>query len=73
VVEKVVVGVLVRAELRLRDRSIGSLPVTPEYDGQGHYIAPQAMLTMPRQWELTLLIRTSDVGQAVLKIPMEAR
>jgi copper transport protein len=43
------------------------------YGGQGHYIASNAVLTMPGEWELTLAVRTSEVDQAVLRVPVGAR
>ncbi|WAL65435.1 CopD family protein [Amycolatopsis cynarae] len=63
----------VRAELRLPERGLGPLPVTLENGGQGHYLADQAVLTMPGRWELTLFLRTSEVDQAVVRIPVGAR
>jgi copper transport protein len=63
----------VRAELRLPARSVGPLPVTLEYGGQGHYIASDAVLSMPGEWDLTVIVRTSEVDQAVLRVPVGAR
>lgn len=63
----------VRAELRLRAKNLGPLPVDLQYIGAGHYIAQSAVLPMPGQWELAITVRTSDTDQAVVRIPVGAR
>lgn len=63
----------VRAELRLPDRSIGPLPVQLLSAGPGHYIATGATITMPGQWELDLFVRTSEVDQAMVSVPVGIR
>ncbi|RSM50776.1 copper-binding protein [Amycolatopsis balhimycina DSM 5908] len=61
-----------RAELRLPDRAVGPLPVRVEYAGLGHYVAG-ASIAMPGQWELTVVVRTSEVDQATIRIPLGIR
>jgi len=63
----------VRAELRLPDRSVGPLPVQLQAAGPGHYIATGATITMPGQWELDLFVRTSEVDQAMVSVPVGIR
>jgi len=61
-----------RAELRLPDRAVGPLPVRVEYAGLGHYVGG-ASIGMPGQWELAVIIRTSEVDQATVRIPLGIR
>ncbi|MEU0530632.1 copper resistance CopC/CopD family protein [Amycolatopsis tolypomycina] len=61
-----------RAELRLPDRALGPLPVQVAYAGLGHYVAG-ASIAVPGQWELAVVVRTSEVDQATLRIPLGIR
>jgi copper transport protein len=63
----------VRAELRLRERSLGPLPVALQYGGIGHHIATAATITMPGQWELDVTVRTSETDQATVRVPIGIR
>lgn len=62
----------VTAEFSLPDRSVGPLPVKLGAFGPGHYIAPAATLPMPGAWQLAVTVRTTDVDQDVLRIPVGA-
>lgn len=62
-----------RAELMLADGSVGPLPVELQYFSPGHFIAPEAAVPMPGQWELAVTVRTSEVDQDVVRIPLGAR
>ncbi|WP_020667771.1 copper resistance CopC/CopD family protein [Amycolatopsis nigrescens] len=62
-----------RAELRLPARSIGPLPVEMRLISGDHAIAQNAPITMPGQWELAVTVRTSEVDQAVVRIPVGVR
>jgi copper transport protein len=63
----------VRAELRLRERSLGPLPVALQYGGVGHHIATAATITMPGQWELDVTVRTSETDQTTVRVPIGIR
>ncbi|MGW4059867.1 copper resistance CopC/CopD family protein [Amycolatopsis sp. NPDC004747] len=61
-----------RAELRLPDRGVGPLPVKVAYAGLGHYVAG-ASIAVPGQWELAVVVRTSEVDQATIRVPLGVR
>ncbi|EHR53601.1 putative copper export protein [Saccharomonospora marina XMU15] len=61
------------AELSLADGSVGPLPVELRYFSPGHFIAAAATVPMPGQWELAVAVRTSEVDQDVVRIPVGAR
>ncbi|MGW3960913.1 copper resistance CopC/CopD family protein [Amycolatopsis sp. NPDC005003] len=61
-----------RAELRLPDRGVGPLPVKVAYAGLGHYVAG-ASIAVPGQWELAVVVRTSEVDQATIRVPFGVR
>lgn len=62
-----------RAELRLPARGIGPLPVDVQLIGGDHAIGTNAPITMPGMWELAVTVRTSDIDQAVVRVPVGAR
>lgn len=62
----------VRAELSLRTRSVGPIPVALTYLGAAHYAAADASLPMSGTWELAVTVRTSDVDQDTVRIPVGA-
>lgn len=61
------------ASLSLPSKSIGPLPVDLQFIGGDHAIAMNVPITMPGMWELAVTVRTSDVDQAVVRIPVGAR
>jgi copper transport protein len=60
----------VRAAFTLPARSLGPLPVTLITDGSGHYASNPFALPIPGKWELALTVRTSDVDETTLRIPV---
>ncbi|NKQ57447.1 copper resistance protein CopC/CopD [Amycolatopsis sp. K13G38] len=62
-----------RAELSLPSRGIGPLPVDMRFLGGDHAIGTNAPITMPGMWELSVTVRTSEIDQAVLRVPVGAR
>lgn len=62
----------VKAELSLKSRSVGSLPVELRSLGAGHYVAAGAALPIPGTWELAVTVRTTDVDQDTVRIPVGA-
>jgi copper transport protein len=68
-----------RAELRLPAASIGPIPVPLRAEGADrfsspdHYLSPQVNLPMAGQWELALTVRTSEIDQTTVRIPVNAR
>jgi copper transport protein len=68
-----------RAELRLPAASIGPIPVpltaegADRFSSPDHYLSPQVSLPMAGQWELALTVRTSEIDQTTVRIPVNAR
>jgi len=62
-----------RAELRLPARGIAPIPVDLRLIGGDHAIGLNAPVTMPGRWELAVTVRTSDIDQAVVRVPVGAR
>ncbi|WP_242179677.1 copper resistance CopC/CopD family protein [Saccharopolyspora soli] len=62
-----------RAELRLPTRSVGPLPVDLQVIGGTHAISPNVPITMPGEWEIAVTVRTSEIDQTVVRIPIGAR
>jgi copper transport protein len=62
-----------RGELRLPSRGIGPLPIDVQLVGGDHAIASNAPITMPGMWELDVTVRTSEIDQAVVRVPVGAR
>jgi copper transport protein len=68
----------VRAELRLPEAGIGpiALPLTttapPRYvrSGPTHYSAPDVTVPMPGRWELAVVVRTSEINQTTVRVPV---
>lgn len=61
------------AELVLPDGTVGPIPVELTFFGQGHYIGPEVVVPMPGRWELVVTVRTSEVDQDLLRIPVGVR
>jgi copper transport protein len=60
-----------RAAFTLPEKSLGPLPVSLQYGGApGHYVAVGAVLPTPGRWILGVTVRTSEVDQATLRIPI---
>ncbi|MFD3416929.1 copper resistance CopC/CopD family protein [Streptomyces decoyicus] len=53
----------VKVSFTQKDKKIGPLPVVPKHAGKGHWRANGVQLPVPGQWQLSLLVRTSDIDQ----------
>lgn len=53
----------VKVSFTQKSRKIGPLPVVPKHVGKGHWRADGVQLPVPGQWQLSLLVRTSDIDQ----------
>jgi len=60
----------VRASSWLPDRDVGPLPVALRHEGPGRY-AGVVRLTLPGDWQLEVTVRTSDIDEATVRIPLE--
>jgi copper transport protein len=61
-----------RAALRLPDRAIGPLPVPLTNAGTGHYTATTP-IPIAGSWQLVLTVRTSDIDEATVTVPISIR
>jgi copper transport protein len=62
-----------RAEFRLPSKRIAPIPVELRLIGRDHAIGMNAPITMPGRWELAVTIRTSEIDQTVVRVPVGAR
>ncbi len=53
----------VKVSFTLKDKKLGPLPVVPRHVSKGHWSADGVRLPVPGRWQLTLLVRTSDIDQ----------
>ncbi|MCE6999245.1 copper resistance protein CopC/CopD [Saccharothrix sp. S26] len=61
----------VRATLSHAERSPGPMTVPLRYGGvAGHYISDALSLPVSGRWEMSLAIRTSDVDEAIVRVPV---
>jgi copper transport protein len=61
-----------RATITLRERSLGPLQVPVSYGGApGHYIAGNVQIPLPGHWELALVVRTSEVDETTVRVPVD--
>ena len=56
-----------------RDKQIGPIRETARRAGPGHYIVPAAVLGVPGDWQLTILVRVSDFDQYQAKTEVPIR
>lgn len=61
-----------RAALRLPARAIGPLPVALAGAGPGHYTAT-APIPIAGSWQLVLTVRTSDIDETTVTVPISIR
>lgn len=54
----------VRAELALPERDLGPITVALVDHGQGHLVSDGAEIPFPGEWELDVVVRTSDIDQS---------
>jgi copper transport protein len=63
-----------RAQLSLSDRGIGPIPVPLQYAGApGHYLGAGVRIPLPGHWQLALTVRTSEVDETTVRVPVEVR
>lgn len=53
----------VKVSFTQKAKKLGPLPVVPRHVGKGHWRAGGVQLPVPGQWQLSLLVRTSDIDQ----------
>ncbi|MEU9110606.1 copper resistance protein CopC [Streptomyces sp. NPDC048483] len=53
----------VKVSFTLKAKKLGPLPVVPRHVGKGHWSANGVQLPVPGRWQLSLLVRTSDIDQ----------
>ncbi|UJB46690.1 copper resistance CopC/CopD family protein [Streptomyces sp. A1-5] len=53
----------VKVSFTLDAKKLGPLPVALHHSGTGHWTASDVQLPVPGQWQLSLLVRTSDIDQ----------
>ncbi|MFH8344975.1 copper resistance protein CopC [Streptomyces sp. NPDC018045] len=53
----------VKVSFTLPDKNLGPLPVTLDHVSEGHWSARDVQLPVPGQWQLSLVVRTSDIDQ----------
>jgi copper transport protein len=63
----------VRAEFSLRKPSVGPIRVPLTHAGPGHHISSAFSLPLRGRWQLALTVRTSDIDQDVLRMPVDVR
>lgn len=53
----------VKVSFTHKAKKLGPLPFVPRHIGKGHWRASGVQLPVPGQWQLSLLVRTSDIDQ----------
>ncbi|MFI1430341.1 copper resistance CopC/CopD family protein [Streptomyces lydicus] len=53
----------VKVSFTQKAKKLGPLPVVPRHTDTGHWRASGVQLPVPGQWQLSLLVRTSDIDQ----------
>ena len=71
-------GLIVPQEVTARlippdGEDLGALPVDLASAEPGHYVAPRMTVPFPGLWTLELAIRTSDIDEEVVKLPVRVR
>lgn len=61
----------VRAELALPERDLGPITVALVDHGQGHLVSDGAEIPFPGEWELDVVVRTSDIDQSTFATVVE--
>ena len=61
----------VRAELALPERDLGPITVALIDHGQGHLVSDGAEIPFPGEWELDVVVRTSDIDQSTFATVVE--
>lgn len=62
----------VQADLSLPERSVGPQPLNLTHLGPGMYLADNMQPSIPGRWQLRILVRTSDVNQTTVTVPLNA-
>ena len=53
----------VKVSFTLKAKKLGPLPVVPRHVSVGHWSKSGVQLPVPGQWQVSLLVRTSDIDQ----------
>ncbi|REK89042.1 hypothetical protein DY245_17480 [Streptomyces inhibens] len=53
----------VKVSFTQKAKKLGPLPVVPKHLSKGHWRASGVQLPVPGQWQISLLVRTSDIDQ----------
>ncbi|MFI9050636.1 copper resistance CopC/CopD family protein [Streptomyces sp. NPDC053427] len=56
----------VKVSFTLKAKKLGPLAVVPKHVGRGHWSADGVQLPVPGRWQLSLLVRTSDIDQVTV-------
>ena len=62
-----------RSELRLTGRSLGPLPVPVRRAEPGEYDATAVQLPYPGVWTLRITVRTSEIDETTVTVPVDVR
>ncbi len=60
-------------EVRLRDGKSTSLPVDLTNAEPGHYVATALSVPSPGNWTLRIVVRTSDIDEQTINVPVKIR
>jgi copper transport protein len=63
----------VRTELTLTDRALGPFAVPLQHTDPGEYHASGIQLPYPGAWKLSIILRTSDIDETTVAVPVEVR
>lgn len=63
----------VRAELSLPEAGIGPIAVPLTDGGPAHHVGTGVELPTPGRWELAIVVRTTEIDQTTVRVPVNAR
>jgi copper transport protein len=63
----------VRTELTLTDRALGPFAVPLQHTEPGEYDASRVQLPFPGGWKLSITVRTSDIDETTVTVPVDVR
>ena len=56
----------VKVSFTLKAKQIGPLPITPDRVTVGHWSADPVQIPMPGDWQVQVMVRTSDIDQTTV-------
>ena len=65
--------VRVQAAVTLPSQDIGPLQTQLVHAGPGHYAGSNHIVPLPGTWQLSITVRTSDIDQAIVTVPVDIR